>query len=72
MTGLKGIIQIESGAQHALALRNLPAVLSAVALAKAEASAKVVGSLWIWGMASIGGQGILGKSLRVPTLLELP
>ena len=30
------------------------------------------GSLWIWGFASIGGQGILGKNLRVPTLLELP
>ncbi len=30
------------------------------------------GSLWIWGFASVRGQGILGKNLRVPTLLELP
>ena len=30
------------------------------------------GSLWIWGFESIRGQGILGKNLRVPTLLELP
>jgi len=30
------------------------------------------GSVWIWGFASIGGQGISGKNLRVPTLLELP
>lgn len=30
------------------------------------------GSLWMWGFASIGGQGISGKNLRVPTLLELP
>ena len=30
------------------------------------------GSLWMWGFASSGGQGILGKHLRVPTLLELP
>ncbi len=30
------------------------------------------GSLWIWGFGSIGGQGVLGKNLRVPTLLELP
>lgn len=30
------------------------------------------GSPWIWGFESIRGQGILGKNLRVPTLLELP
>jgi len=30
------------------------------------------GSLWIWGYASGSGQGILGKNLRVPTLLALP
>lgn len=28
------------------------------------------GSLWIWGFAT-GGQGILGKNLHVPTLLDL-
>lgn len=30
------------------------------------------GSLWIWGIASSGGQGILGKNLHVPTQLQLP
>lgn len=30
------------------------------------------GSLWIWGYASSVGQGLLGKNLNVPTLLELP
>jgi alpha-tubulin suppressor-like RCC1 family protein len=30
------------------------------------------GSLWIWGFASPGGEGILGQNLRVPTLLPLP
>ena len=30
------------------------------------------GTVWIWGYASTGGQGILGKNLRVPTLIELP
>ena len=30
------------------------------------------GSLWIWGSGSSGGQGVVGKNLRVPTLLELP
>ncbi len=30
------------------------------------------GTLWIWGSASISGPGILGKNLRVPTLVELP
>lgn len=30
------------------------------------------GSVWIWGFGSSGGQGILGKNLRVPTLLVLP
>ena len=30
------------------------------------------GTFWIWGFGSIGGQGILGKNLHVPTLLELP
>ena len=30
------------------------------------------GSLWLWGFGSSGGQGILGKNLHVPTLLQLP
>ena len=30
------------------------------------------GSLWIWGVGSSGGQGVVGRNLRVPTLLELP
>ena len=30
------------------------------------------GRLWLWGFASSVGQGVLGKHLRVPTLLELP
>lgn len=30
------------------------------------------GSVWMWGFGSSGGQGILGKNLLVPTLLELP
>ena len=30
------------------------------------------GSVWIWGRGLIGGQGVVGKHLRVPTLLELP
>ena len=30
------------------------------------------GSLWLWGFASSGGQGMLGKNLHVPTLLPLP
>ncbi len=30
------------------------------------------GTLWIWGFASSDGQGMLGKNLHVPTLLELP
>lgn len=30
------------------------------------------GSLWIWGYGSSGGQGVVGKNLHVPTLLELP
>ncbi len=30
------------------------------------------GTLWIWGFGSTGGQGILGRNLRVPTLMELP
>jgi alpha-tubulin suppressor-like RCC1 family protein len=29
------------------------------------------GTLWIWGSDFVGGQGILGKNLHVPTLLEL-
>lgn len=29
------------------------------------------GTLWIWGSDFINGQGILGKILHVPTLLEL-
>ena len=30
------------------------------------------GSLWLWGFGSSGGQGMLGKNLHVPTLLQLP
>jgi alpha-tubulin suppressor-like RCC1 family protein len=30
------------------------------------------GSLWIWGFGWDSGQGILGRNLHVPTLLELP
>lgn len=30
------------------------------------------GSLWLWGYGSTDGQGILGRNLRVPTLLALP
>jgi len=30
------------------------------------------GSFWIWGFTSSSGQGILGRNLHVPTLLELP
>lgn len=30
------------------------------------------GSLWIWGSNFINGQGLLGKSLHVPTRLDLP
>ncbi len=30
------------------------------------------GSLRLWGFGLIGGQGVVGKNLRVPTLLELP
>lgn len=30
------------------------------------------GSLWIWGYQSTGAQGVLGRNLRVPTLLPLP
>jgi alpha-tubulin suppressor-like RCC1 family protein len=32
---------------------------------------KADGSLWFWGFAT-GGQGVLGRNLRVPTLIELP
>lgn len=35
-------------------------------------AARTDGSLWIWGFATGGGPGILGKNLHVPTLLELP
>ena len=30
------------------------------------------GSLWVWGHADLGARGVLGRHLRVPTLLELP
>ncbi|MEO5821076.1 MAG: hypothetical protein ABIT71_11255 [Vicinamibacteraceae bacterium] len=30
------------------------------------------GSLWIWGIAFPGGQGLLGKNLHVPTRFDLP
>jgi len=30
------------------------------------------GTLWIWGSASTSGQEILGRNLRVPTMVELP
>jgi len=36
-----------------------------------SAAVRTDGSLWIWGFGT-GGEGILGRNLRVPTLLALP
>jgi alpha-tubulin suppressor-like RCC1 family protein len=30
------------------------------------------GTLWFWGLAATGGQGPLGRNLKVPTRLDLP
>jgi hypothetical protein len=60
--GITNVARVYLASSRSFAVRDL----STVALAKVD------GSLWIWGFGSTGDQGILGRNLRVPTLLELP
>jgi len=77
MWGHNGYGQIGIGATAEYHYRPMPVkgftnVASVYLGSMRSFAVRTDGSFWIWGTSSSGGQGILGRTLRVPTLLELP
>ncbi|MBC7940211.1 MAG: hypothetical protein H7Z19_10685 [Chitinophagaceae bacterium] len=77
MWGFDGYGQIgvgTSGGYHPkpVPVRGMTNVSSVYLGGMRSFAARTDGSLWLWGFGSSGGQGILGKNLSVPTLLQLP
>ena len=76
MWGHNGFGQLGVGTSNDYSTRPVPVKgitnVSAVYLGSLRSAAvRTDGSLWIWGFGT-GGEGMLGKNLRVPTLLALP
>lgn len=76
MWGHNGFGQLGVATSNDYSLRPVPVKgitnVAAVYLGSMRSAAvRTDGSLWIWGFGT-GGQGNLGKNLRVPMLLELP
>lgn len=76
MWGFNGFGQIGLGPGGAhytkpVTVKGITNVASVYLGANRSFAVRTDGSLWIWGFGS-GGQGILGRNLHVPTLLELP
>lgn len=77
MWGFDGYGQIGTGTAGSYYLKPVPVkgitnVASIYLGSMRSLAVRTDGSLWLWGFGSSGGQGILGKNLNVPTLLQLP
>ena len=69
--GQLGVVTSDDYSLRPVPVKGITNVAAVYLGSMRSAAVRTDGSLWIWGFGT-GGDGNLGKNLRVPTLIGLP